>query len=89
MLIKLIRLETRTSKLIFIKLRVINHDGETKINHQPQLCSVYVFFVISIFSNPISFYTIIEGAFKLLGGTSLVFAGINYTFFKNFTIWNK
>ncbi|MDA7737129.1 hypothetical protein N8861_02205 [Porticoccus sp.] len=47
------------------------------------------FFVIAIFSNPTSFYTIIEGAFKLLGGTSLIFAGINYTLFKNFTIWNK
>ena len=47
------------------------------------------FFVIAICSNPISFYTIIEGAFKLLGGTSLIFAGINYTFFKKFTIWNK
>jgi hypothetical protein len=48
-----------------------------------------MFFVIAIFSNPISFYTIIEGAIKLLGGTSLVFAGINYTLFKKFTIWNK
>jgi hypothetical protein len=48
-----------------------------------------MFFVIAIFSNPISFYTIIEGVIKLLGGTSLVFAGINYTLFKKFTIWNK
>jgi len=48
-----------------------------------------MFFVIAIFSNPISFYTITEGAIKLLGGTSLVFAGINYTLFKKFTIWNK
>ena len=48
-----------------------------------------MFFVIAIFSVPISFYTIIKGAFKLLGGTSLVFAGINYTLFKKLTIWNK
>ena len=48
-----------------------------------------MFFVIAIFSNPIRFYTIKEGAIKLLGGTSLVFAGINYTLFKKFTIWNK
>ena len=47
------------------------------------------FFVIAIFSNPTSFYTIIEGGIKLLGGTSLIFAGINYTLFKKFTIWNK
>ena len=47
------------------------------------------FFVIAIFSNPTSFCTIIEGGIKLLGGTSLIFAGINYTLFKNFTIWNK
>jgi hypothetical protein len=47
------------------------------------------FFIIAILSNPTSFYTIIEGAIKLLGGTSLIFAGINYTLFKKFTIWNK
>ena len=48
-----------------------------------------MFFVIAIFSDPISFYTIIEGAFKLLGGTSLVFTVINYALFNKFTIWNK
>ena len=48
-----------------------------------------MFFVIAIFSDPISVYTIIEGGIKLLGGTSLIFAGINYTLFKKFTIWNK
>ena len=48
-----------------------------------------MFFVIAIFSDPISFFTIIEGSIKLLGGTSLVFAVINYALFNNFTIWNK
>ena len=47
------------------------------------------FFVVAIFSNPTSFYTVIEGGIKLLGGTSLIFSGINYTLFKKFTIWNR
>ena len=47
------------------------------------------FFVVAIFSNPTSFYTVIEGVIKLLGVTSLIFVVINYTLFKKFTIWNK
>jgi len=46
-------------------------------------------FVLIVFFDSNSFYTIIDEAIKLLGGTSLIFAVINFALFKKFTIWNK